>query len=149
MAQWPLPSRTTSTRGSCGAFAEWKANPDFLGKNHALALQRLETFSDFFPLAQFLLSEQPDYDVETLTGKLSPDQPAKLLKIAEWELEKASPWTAIPSLIFQKIAETEEMKLKQLMPLFFVAMSGTPFPSLLTALTLLGPDLPGCDYAGH
>ena len=68
-----------------------------------LALQRLETFSDFFPLAQFLLSEQPDYDVETLTGKPSPNQPAKLLKIAEWELEKASPWDRHTlSSIFQK-----------------------------------------------
>jgi glutamyl-tRNA synthetase len=122
---------------------QWKANPDFLGKIMPLALQRLETFSDFFPLAQFLLSEQPDYDVETLTGKLSPDQPAKLLKIAEWELEKASPWDRHTlSSIFQKIAETEEMKLKQLMPLFFVAMSGTPVSlPLFDGLALLGPDL--------
>ena len=97
----------------------WKANPDFLGKIMPLALQRLETFSDFFPLAQFLLSEQPNYDAGALIGKLSPDQPAKLLKIAEWELEKASPWDRhILSSIFQKIAETEEMKLKQLLPLF-------------------------------
>ena len=121
----------------------WKANPDFLGKIMPLALQRLETFSDFFPLAQFLLSEQPDYNLETLTGKLSPDQPAKLLKIAEWELEKASPWDRHTlSSIFQKIAETEEMKLKQLMPLCFVAMSGTPVSlPLFDGLALLGPDL--------
>ncbi len=121
----------------------WKANPDFLGKIMPLALQRLETFSDFFPLAQFLLSEQPDYDAEALIGKLSPDQPAKLVKIAEWELEKASPWDRHTlSSIFQKIAETEEMKLKQLMPLFFVAMSGTPVSlPLFDGLALLGPDL--------
>jgi glutamyl-tRNA synthetase len=121
----------------------WKANPDFLGKIMPLALQRLETFSDFFPLAQFLLSEQPVYDLEALIGKLSPDQPAKLLKIAEWELEKASPWDRHTlSSIFQKIAETEEMNLKQLMPLFFVAMSGTPVSlPLFDGLALLGPDL--------
>ena len=121
----------------------WKANPDFLGKIMHLALQRLETFSDFYPLAQFLLSEQPEYDVETLCGKLSPDQPAKLLKIAEWELEKATPWDRdILSSIFQKIAETEEIKLKQLMPLFFVAMSGSTISlPLFDGLALLGPDL--------
>ena len=121
----------------------WKANPDFLGKIMHLALQRLETFSDFFPLAQFLLSEQPEYDVETLCGKLSPDQPAKLLKIAEWELEKATPWDRdILSSIFQKIAETEVIKLKQLMPLFFVAMSGSAISlPLFDGLALLGPDL--------
>ena len=92
-----------------------------------LALQRLETFSDFFPLAQFLLSEQPEFDLETLTGKLQPDQPAKLLKIAEWELEKVTHWDRQTlSSIFQNISETEEIKLKHLMPLFFVAMSGAP-----------------------
>jgi hypothetical protein len=37
---------------------EWKANPDFLGKIMPLALQRLETFSDFFPLAQFALGSK-------------------------------------------------------------------------------------------
>ena len=121
----------------------WKANSDFIGKIMPLALQRLETFSDFFPLAQFLLSEQPDYGLETLTGKLQPDQPAKLLKIAEWELEKASPWNRDTlSEIFQKIADMEEIKLKQLMPLFFVAMSGTPVSlPLFDGLSLLGPDL--------
>ncbi len=121
----------------------WKANPDFIGKIMPLALQRLETFSDFFPLAQFLLSEQPEYDVEILTGKLRPEQPAKLLKIAEWELEKASPWDRHTlSSIFQKITETEEMKLKQLMPLFFVAMSGSAVSlPLFDGMALLGPDL--------
>ena len=81
----------------------WKANPNFL-ENPASRSAELETFSDFFPLAQFLFSDQPEYDLETLTGKLQPDQPAKLLKIAEWELEKASPWNRHTlSSIFQKL----------------------------------------------
>ena len=121
----------------------WKANPDFLGKIMPLALQRLETFSDFFPLAQFLLSEQPDYDVETLTGKLSPNQPAKLLKIAEWELEKTPQWNRdVLSSIFQRIADVEELKLKQILAPFFVAISGSSVSlPLFDSLNLLGPDL--------
>ena len=71
-----------------------------------LALQRLETFSDFFPLAQFLLSEQPDYDVETLTGKLSPDQPAKLLQNCGMGVGKGISWDRHTlSSIFQKMAK--------------------------------------------
>ena len=122
---------------------QWKANPDVLGKIMPLALQRLETFSDFFPLAQFIFNEQPDYAIEELTGKFEPEQPARLLKIAEWELEKLSKWDrdAISSL-FQKIAEIEEMKLKQLLPLFFVAISGSTVSlPLFDGISILGPDI--------
>jgi len=122
---------------------QWKANPDVLGKIMPLALQRLETFSDFFPLAQFIFNEQPDYAIEELTGKFEPEQPARLLKIAEWELEKLSKWDrdAISSL-FQKIADIEEMKLKQLLPLFFVAISGSTVSlPLFDGISILGPDI--------
>ena len=104
----------------------WKANPEFLGKIMPFALQRLETFSDFFPLAQFLLSEQPVYTLEDLVGKMEPEQSAKLLKIAEWELEKTASWDRDTlSSVFQRMAEVEGLKLKQLLPLFFMAMSGS------------------------
>jgi glutamyl-tRNA synthetase len=122
---------------------QWKANPDVLGKIMPLALQRLETFSDFFPLAQFIFNEQPDYAIEELTSKFEPEQPARLLKIAEWELEKLSKWDrdAISSL-FQKIADIEEMKLKQLLPLFFVAISGSTVSlPLFDGISILGPDI--------
>ena len=122
---------------------EWKANPEFLGKILPLALQRLETLSDFFPLAQFLLNDTPEYGVDALEGKLEPGIAAKLLKIAEWELEKISSWDreALSSL-FQQIAETEELKLKQILSPFFVAISGSTISlPLFDSLVLLGPDL--------
>jgi glutamyl-tRNA synthetase len=121
----------------------WKANPEFLGKIMPFALQRLETFSDFFPLAQFLLSEQPIYALEDLVGKMEPEQSAKLLKIAEWELEKTTSWDRDSlSSVFQRIAEVEDLKLKQLLPLFFMAMSGSTVSlPLFDGIALLGPDL--------
>jgi glutamyl-tRNA synthetase len=121
----------------------WKANPEFLGKILPLALQRLETLSDFFPLAQFLLNDAPEYSMDALAGKLEPGMPAKLLKIAEWELEKISSWDRESlSSLFQKIAETEELKLKQILPPFFVAISGSTVSlPLFDSLALLGPDL--------
>jgi len=122
---------------------EWKANPEFLGKILPLALQRLETLSDFFPLAQFLLNDTPEYGVDALEGKLEPGIAAKLLKIAEWELEKISSWDReCLSSLFQQIAETEELKLKQILAPFFVAISGSTVSlPLFDSLELLGPDL--------
>jgi glutamyl-tRNA synthetase len=121
----------------------WKANPEFLGKIMPFALQRLETFSDFFPLAQFLLSEQPTYTLEDLVGKMEPEQSAKLLKIAEWELEKTASWDRDTlSSVFQRMAEVEDLKLKQLLPLFFMTMSGSTVSlPLFDGIALLGPDL--------
>jgi glutamyl-tRNA synthetase len=122
---------------------EWKANPEFLGKILPLALQRLETLSDFFPLAEFLLNDAPEYEVDDLEGKLEPGVAAKLLKIAEWELEKISSWDReCLSSLFQQIAETEELKLKQILAPFFVAISGSTISlPLFDSLELLGPDL--------
>jgi len=122
---------------------EWKANPEFLGKILPLALQRLETLSDFFPLAEFLLNDAPEYEVDDLEGKLEPGIAAKLLKIAEWELEKISSWDReCLSSLFQQIAETEELKLKQILAPFFVAISGSTISlPLFDSLELLGPDL--------
>ena len=122
---------------------EWKANPEFLGQILPLALQRLETFSDFFPLAQFLLTEAPDYPIESLTGKMEAGEVAKILKVAEWEMEKISDWNRdLLSKLFQRIADVENLKLKQVLPPFFVAVSGrTVSLPLFDGLVLLGPDL--------
>ncbi|MDA7756617.1 glutamate--tRNA ligase [Opitutales bacterium] len=122
---------------------EWKANPEFLGKILPLALKRLETLSDFFPLAQFLLTDTPDYSTEELVGKLEAANVAKILKIAEWEMEKLPQWNRDQlSNLFQQIAEVEDLKLKQVLPPFFVAISGNSVSlPLFDSLALLGPDL--------
>ena len=122
---------------------EWKAGPDFFQKIIPLALPRLETFSDFFPISQFLLNENPVYKFEDLAGKQEPNDVARMLKIAEWELEKITPWTR-DSLAnaFQTIAETEEMKLKELLAPFFVCITGSKVSlPLFDGMELLGPDL--------
>ena len=80
---------------------DWKANPEFLSKILPLALKRLETLSDFFPLAQFLLNDVPEYSSESLVGKMEGGEVAKLLKIAEWELEKVS-WNGRSYPLFSK-----------------------------------------------
>lgn len=122
---------------------EWKAGPDFFQKIIPLALPRLETFSDFFPISQFLLNENPVYKFEDLVGKQEPKDVARMLKIAEWELEKITPWTRNSlANAFQTIAETEEKKLKELLAPFFVCITGSKVSlPLFDGMELLGPDL--------
>jgi glutamyl-tRNA synthetase len=74
---------------------------------------------------------------------MEPEQSAKLLKIAEWELEKTASWDRDTlSSVFQRMAEVEDLKLKQLLPLFFMAMSGSTVSlPLFDGIALLGPDL--------
>ena len=122
---------------------EWKGGPDFYRKIIPLALPRLETFSDFFPISQFLLNEIPTYQFEDLIGKQESVEVARILKIAEWELEKTSSWErdSLASL-FQGIAETEKKKLKELLAPFFVCLTGSKVSlPLFDGMELLGADL--------
>jgi glutamyl-tRNA synthetase len=121
----------------------WKGGKDFLGKVLPLALQRLETMSDFFPMVGFLLTDEVEYSVDDLTGKLEPAEASRLLKIAEWELEKTTHWDRDElSPVFQRMSEVEDLKLKELLRLFFVAISGSTVSlPLFDGMALLGPDL--------
>ena len=121
----------------------WKGGKDFLGKVLPLALQRLETMSDFYPMIEFLLRDELDYPVEDLIGKLEPAEASRLLKIAEWELEKTATWDREElSAVFQRIAAVEDRKLKELLQTFFIAISGRSVSlPLFDSMALLGPDL--------
>ena len=122
---------------------KWKGGPDFFRKIIPLALPRLETFSDFFPISQFLLNEIPTYQFEDLIGKQESVEVARILKIAEWELGENRIWErdSLASL-FQGIAETEEKKLKELLAPFFVCLTGSKVSlPLFDGMALLGADL--------
>ena len=108
-----------------------------------MALPRLETFSDFFPLSQFLLNENPLYPFDELVGKQEPREIARLLKIAEWELEKVDSWDRDSlASVFQILAETESKKLKELLTPFFVCITGSKVSlPLFDGMALLGADL--------
>ena len=124
---------------------EWKGGPDFYRKIIPLALPRLETFSDFFPISQFLLNEIPTYQFEDLIGKQESVEVARILKIAEWELEKTTSWERdLSRKPFKGIAETEKKKLKELLAPFFVCLTGSKVARSLFSMAwnaLLGADL--------
>ena len=66
-----------------------------------------------------------------------------MLKVAEWEFEKLRDWSGEAiGATFNHMAEQEELKLKQLMPTFFVAISGSTVSlPLFESMAVLGPDL--------
>ena len=122
---------------------EWKLNPEFLEKILPHALQRLENFSDFIPLAGFLFDEHPTLHFSSLIGKIEPSDASKLLKVCEWELEKINSWDRDNiAQVFQNIAEKEEKKLKEILPLFFQAISGSNVSlPIFDSMNILGVDL--------
>ena len=122
---------------------EWKLNPNFLERILPHALQRLENFSDFIPLSGFLFDEHPALNFASLIGKIEPNEASKLLKVCEWELEKINSWDRETiSQIFQNIAEKEEKKLKEILPLFFQTISGNNVSlPIFDSMRILGQDL--------
>jgi glutamyl-tRNA synthetase len=121
----------------------WKLNDEFLGQLVPLTVQRLETLADFAPLTNFLLADEVEVDAEALAGKLDPTNAARLLKVAEWEFEKLRDWSGESiGATFNHMAEREDLKLKQLMPTFFVAISGSTVSlPLFESMAVLGPNL--------
>ena len=122
---------------------DWKANEKQFSKILDLALPRMETLADFFPLGKHLFEECPEYSVEDLVGNMEASQVSRLLKIAEWELGKFRIGIDRLSEIFQKMAEIEELKLKNLLRPFFFAVSGSAVSlPLFDGMALLSPDYP-------
>jgi glutamyl-tRNA synthetase len=122
---------------------EWKLNSNFIQKLIPHALPRLENFSDFIPLSGFLFEEHPNLELSSLVGKTEPNEACKLIKICEWELEKTSPWKRENICeVFQQMALKEELKLKNMLPLFFQVISGQSVSlPLFDAMEILGQDL--------
>ncbi|MGI6086896.1 MAG: glutamate--tRNA ligase [Kiritimatiellia bacterium] len=124
----------------------WLLNDAYWQSIVPLAQPRLNQLADFVPQAAFLFADRQDYPPELLiqsSGGLDAASVARLLKITQWELEKPSTWNmeTIHS-VFNRIAETEKMKLKQIMPVFHTALSGAPVSlPAFDAMSLIGRDL--------
>ena len=122
---------------------DWKINSGFIRKIIPHALQRLESFSDFIPLSGFLFEDHPQLALSSLIGKLNATDASKLIKTCEWELEKLAPWNREQICnLFQNLAEKEDKKLKEILPLFFQVISGESVSlPLFDSIEILGPDL--------
>ncbi|MCA1808661.1 MAG: glutamate--tRNA ligase [Kiritimatiellia bacterium] len=111
-----------------------------------LAQPRLSQMTDLVPQAAFLFADRLDYAPDQLI-KTAPGGDAaalaRLLKTAQWEMEKLPEWdNAAVRDLFNRLATVENLKLKQLMPPFYVAVTGAPvgLPAF-DAMVQLGRDM--------
>lgn len=122
----------------------WILNDDMWLKVIPLAQQRLETYSDLVPKAAFLFGDELKYDAAQLTESgIEPAKIPELFKTVQWELEKPGVWTKDRIHdILNAVAEKEGLKLKMLLGLFFVAMTGEKVAlPLFDSMELMGRDL--------
>ncbi len=136
--------RDLSEQDFVDAVQKWALNSDYLRPIVPLAQNRVETFSELVPLAGFFLTGRLDLQVEQFTHKkLTQDDVRKVMQLLLWKLEALRQWDkdGITAQI-QQVAEGMELKLRDLMPLLFVAITGQGSSvSVLDAMAHLGPDL--------
>lgn len=123
---------------------DWGLNDQTWQKILPLAQPRLNQLSDLVPLAAYLFTDRPAYASSTLpAGGVEGARLVQLLRIAQWEIEKSSAWTlAAIKTIFAQIAEKETLKLKNLLPSFFIAISGAAVSlPVFDSMLLLGRDM--------
>jgi len=123
---------------------EWALNDEMLTRIIPLAQPRIEKLSDFIPATAFFFADRVAYDPHLLAGgKIPGERVAQLFKIAQWEMEKLRQCSKeTVQEIFSKIAEKEDLKLRDLVAPFFVAMSGsTAATPLFDSMAILGSDL--------
>ena len=125
-------------------FSGWKLNDETWKKILPLAQPRLNRLSDLVPMAAFLFADRLDYAASSLIGgELDGPKTARLFKIAQWEMERIRLWNGgTVKEVFIRIAEKENLKLKNLMMPFFVAISGTAVSlPVFESMEILGRDM--------
>lgn len=126
------------------AVQSWALNSDYLRPIVPLVQSRVETFSDLVPLAGFFLQGKVALDEGQFEHKkLSRDEVRQALQLLLWQLEALRDWNkeSITERI-QVVAAGLGLKLRDLMPLLFVAITGQASSvSVLDAMAHLGPDL--------
>lgn len=123
---------------------EWAYNEANLMKVLPHAQKRMETFSDFAPLAGFLVSGTlPITEEDFAAVKGEREDVVKGLQFALWRLESLTQWNrdAVWSEL-KGVADSLEVKVKDFLAPIFVAIAGTSASfSVVDSMDMLGPDM--------
>lgn len=123
---------------------EWALNESYLMPMLEDAQKRVDVLSELLPLLGFYFAGALDLSPEDFQHpKLGPDEVKKALLLALWELEGQQDWSKEPIMeIFKATAAVFELKLKDIMLPFFVAITGQASSvPVMDAMVHLGPDL--------
>ncbi|SDS00684.1 glutamyl-tRNA synthetase [Halopseudomonas sabulinigri] len=136
--------RELSEDDFAAAVQTWALNPAYLKPMISLAQSRVETFSDLPDLLGFFMAGKVNPAPELFEHKkLSADEVRKVMQLLLWKLEALRDWNkdGIMATI-NAVAASQELKLRDLMPLLFPAITGQASSvSVLDAMAHLGPDL--------
>lgn len=123
---------------------KWALNPEYLMKIAPHVQGRVENFSQIAPLASFFFSGGVTTTKEQYAHKkLDETQVRQVMQFVLWKLEALRQWNKdnITQCI-NDVGAALELKLRDIMPLMFVAISGQASSvSVLDAMEILGPDL--------
>jgi glutamyl-tRNA synthetase len=124
---------------------EWSFNRDYLLKILPLAQARMETLSDFAPLANFFVAGMLPISAASFAAVGGPDNEHLLrnLHFVLWRLEALQDWQRDRIFAEMKdLATRLEIKIKDFFAPLFVAISGTAASvSVIDAMAILGPDM--------
>ena len=122
----------------------WRLNEETVKRILPLAQPRLEQLTDFVPMAAFLFDDDVGCDPQALVSAAGDGiEAVRLLRTAQWELEGLETWT-VEGLkgLFGRMSEVEGLKLKKLMPLFFLAFSAAKVSlPVFDSLVVMGKDM--------
>lgn len=123
---------------------EWALNKDYLMKILPHAQQRMETLSDFAPLASFFASGLLPINADSFAGgKLQGDDLIEALQFAVWKLEGLRTWGRDDIFTAMKdLADAKSIKVKDFFAPLFICIAGTTASiSVIDAMAILGPDI--------
>lgn len=123
---------------------DWAFNERNLMKVLPHAQKRMETLSDFAPLASFLVSGTLPITEASFDGiKGEREQIVKGMQFALWRMEALGQWRR--DAIFAELkglADVLEVKVKDLLASLFIAIAGSSASfSVVDSMELLGPDM--------
>ncbi len=122
----------------------WAYNEENLKKVLPHAQKRMETLSDFAPLASFLVSGVlPLTPTSFESLKADTDSVVKGLQFALWRMEALGVWTRDNIWIeLKNTADVQDIKVKDFLAPLFIAISGSAASfSVVDSMELLGPDM--------
>jgi len=122
----------------------WSLNKEMYDRIIPLVHARLETLADWGRLTAPFFSDQIEIDPEQLKMKgKSAEELVEILQVGVWELEKLRDFTAeAVEACLKRLAETYEIKMRDLNLPFYVALSGSKvWTPLYGSMEVLGSDM--------
>ncbi|GHD31369.1 glutamate--tRNA ligase [Parahalioglobus pacificus] len=123
---------------------DWAYNPSMLSKVLPHAQKRMETLSDFAPLASFLVSGTlPLTEASFDDVKAEREELLKWIQFSLWKLEAQRQWER--DLLWDDLkglADALGVKVRDFLAPLFVAVAGTSASfSVVDSMEILGPDM--------